>query len=517
MVSVIQHRLPLDVFSVVIDILSSDLDTPAVTRLQTLIALSLSCRLLLEPSRKGIFREITIRRRLQSRRSFGRNSRRVSRVPQLQQAIAPEPYIAISFEEMKTLLYDKPFIANYVRSLTCQFCSIDYDGTLYSRVLRKFGRLQSLTVMPHTHILPFDAILDPKRFEAYDSEGNWGSDSEHDEVDEAHEDDWGLDSDYDEAYDPDDGFWQPDGEHDGVQRFMSWYFMSQPLRNALRKLMGLPTLAFLKLSHITNFPTQVLAFSRGLQVLNLSRCQLASIPSGGIILPKDHYRVRLQELRISPGGKKNVERLKGFLSPRVPVLELSHMHELSFTIPTEFDVPQLGELLDGLLHLETLALTFNDFSKSIGQTIATHAHRLANLRNLRIRRGTVRKANFQNTLLSQVLDSLLSLNKLEEVDIRIDAYPTISTVFATDLEMVALNLSDASMFPELKSVAITVFWSEDEPEEFPVQVEEEDILEADPFGIWDGFGTTHLAVLVNRKSVHVSYSVKDIYGRAIAS
>ncbi|KDR66900.1 hypothetical protein GALMADRAFT_216773 [Galerina marginata CBS 339.88] len=107
---------------------------------------------------------------------------------------------------------------------------------------------------------------------------------------------------------------------------------------------------------------------------------------------------------------------------------------------------------------------------------------------------------------------LLSLNKLEEVDIRIDAYPTISTIFATDLEIVALNLSDVSMFPELKSVAITVFWTENETEEFPVQVEE-DLLEADPFGIWDGFGTTHLASLTIRKSVHLSYSVKDNCGR----
>ncbi|KDR66894.1 hypothetical protein GALMADRAFT_232297 [Galerina marginata CBS 339.88] len=427
--------------------------------------------------------------------------------------MAPEPYIAISFEEMKTLLHHKPFIANYVRSLTYQFCSMYHDGAVYGRVLRKFGRLQSLTVMAHIHISAFDDILDSKRFETYDSEENWGSDSEHDEVDEAHEDDWGSDGDFDVAYDPDGGVWLPDT----VQGFMNWNLMSQPLRNALRRLMNLPTLSFLELSHIDNFPTQVLAFSHGLQVLSLCRCQMASIPSGGIILPNDHYQVRLQELRITPGGKKNAARLKGFLSTGVPVLELSHIRELTFTITTVFDVPQLGELFDGLLHLETLTLTFSDFSKSIGQTIATHAHRLANLHVLRIRRGTVRMANYQNALLSQVLDSSLSLNKLEDVDIHIEAYATISTVFANDLEMVALNLSDASMFPELKSVAITVFWSEDEPEEFLVEVDDEDILEATPFGIWDSFGTTHLASLANRKTVHVSYSLKDFYGRAIAS
>ncbi|KDR66906.1 hypothetical protein GALMADRAFT_147553 [Galerina marginata CBS 339.88] len=475
------YPLPPDIFFVIIDMLATDLRTPPLSKLQALIALSATCQLLLELARKHIFRTVSIR----------------TSVPR-PSWMTPDDFPSISFDAMESVLKRNPSVANSVRRLKCQLFSLDFKNSGIGRVLRKFSHLRSLTLMAHEHVM----------FSSMDDDSEDYSDGSREDGFDGYE----TDSD------------QDDVEYGIDDQFIDWRYMSQDLLDTLRTLAHLPTLSTIELAQIVNFPLEFLAACQHLQTLSMFKCRISQMPQ---VVPFDsephlpsRKAIRLQELRIIPGARSNVRGLKETVLGGIPILDISHIRELSFTFTTDFDAPQLGELLAGLLHLETLTLAFKggsyELPDNFGAMMKARArYCMDNLRNLRIQHDIL-----ENSYLLEFLLDIPSFSKLHDVEIYLKVYPDMTDYLSKDMEHLAKEFSIESKFPVLETVSVSICLDEDgessDSSEEDEDKEDRAEAKAETRSVWKNLRTTELAPLSALGTVRLSYSVEDVAGNIIA-
>ncbi|KDR66885.1 hypothetical protein GALMADRAFT_147535 [Galerina marginata CBS 339.88] len=489
--------LPVDVFSVVTDIIASDLDSAPYVRLRSLMALSLTCYPLFFLSQRYMF--TTVNFRLFPRPPFTN--------PQPQYEIP-----AIGLQELERVLNRNPCVANYVRTLNIQLDEDDSTGDLVGDIglLHRFTRLETLTMTPHENVHYTHGV--PRWWDEGDIELNRDG-----------EGDLGLlvdDATFMERY---------------QSRPINWEAIPQDLQDAFQILLGLPKLSTLKLLHIKYFPSEILALAVNLQTLHVDRCEftfVSSPVSSAALLPAGKVRMPLRRFKIHPGTRSDVRILNSSVQygyGDVPVVDFAQLRQIIFMFRRSFvvdELHQLGDLLDCALHVETLTLFYRYwFPRPLPSGFQPRVQeetfrKLARLHNLRIICDLPVRF-YYCSILCDTLKDAKSFEVLESLDIRIKLYPGLTEPIVRELQNLDYYISSVSRFPALTSVTIAIFLDHfsDFKETSVLQsfgsprlrASASDLYELSDILLWLRLPNTHLSFL-SSGVVDLSYSVMDAVG-----
>ena len=290
--------LPYDIFALIVEYFAF---LPNNRGLRVLSSLSRTCSALQPICQRRIFSTISLRPRICDW-SYTARAR-----PENEHEMP-----SVAFAKLQRVLEINPALAGYVRTLCYHShgsnCEED-GGEGLIRLLAMFTRLDKLVILPYHNVDDFDV----------DTE---------DEADEEAIFDTNI-----------------------PVLPLKWNKLPPRVQDALAKLIG--TVSSFQFKNVIKFPVDIFLSCPKLRCLDISQSRLSPLsPNVSLHNPP----VRLKELRLVPGARNNIQVLRGLRPEGLPVLDFSHIKRISFTLDSEGDPGQLGEILEGSL-LECLHIS----------------------------------------------------------------------------------------------------------------------------------------------------------------
>ena len=283
--------LPFDIFALIIEYFAF---LPNGRGLRTLSSISRTCSTLQPICQRRIFSTISLRPRICDW-SFTPRGR-----PENEYEVP-----SVAFAKLQRVLQGNPTLAGYVRTLYYHSHDSNYEedgGEGLIRVLGMFTRLEKLVVFPYLDVNDF------------------GFDTEQETDEEA-------------IFDTNISVLP-----------LQWNKLPQDLQDALAKLIG--TVSTFQFKNVINFPVDIFLSCPKLRCLDISHSRLS--PLSPDVSPHN-LPIRLEELRLVPGARNNIQVLRGLRPEGLPVFDFSHIKRISFTLDNDGDPVQLGEILKGSL------------------------------------------------------------------------------------------------------------------------------------------------------------------------
>lgn len=300
--------LPYDIFALIVEHFAF---LPNGRGLRTLSSLSRTCSTLQPICQHRIFSTISLRPRICDW-SYTPRAR-----PENEHEVP-----SVAFAKLERVLENNPALAGYVRTLYYHShdsnCEED-GGEGLIRLLGMFTKLEKLAIQPYHDVNDF------------------GADAEEEADEEA-------------IFDTNISVLP-----------LKWNKLPPKVQDALAKLIG--TVSTFRFKNVIKFPVDIFLSCPNLRCLDISQSRLSPLsPNISVHIPP----IRLEELRLVPGAKNNIQVLRGFRPEGLPVFDFSHIKRISFTLDNDGDPGQLGEILEGSL-IECLQISSPGvyFSKTI--------------------------------------------------------------------------------------------------------------------------------------------------------
>jgi len=290
--------LPYDIFALIVEYFAF---LPNGRGLRALSSLSRTCSTLQPICQRQIFSTINLRPRIcdwsHTPRARPENEYEVP---------------SIAFVKLERVLEDNPALAGYVRTLYYHShdsnCAGD-GGEGLIQLLGMFTKLEKLVILPYLDVNDF------------------GAEAEEEADEEA-------------IFDTNIPVLP-----------LKWNKLLPKVQEALAKLIG--TVSTFGFKNVIKFPVDIFLSCTKLRRLDISQSRLSPLsPNISVHNPP----IRLEELRLVPGAKNNIQILRGLRPEGLPVFDFSHIKRISFTLDNDGDPGQLGEILEGSL-LECLQIS----------------------------------------------------------------------------------------------------------------------------------------------------------------
>lgn len=290
--------LPYDIFGLIIEYFAF---LPNGRGLRVLSSLSRTCSALQPICQRRIFSTISLRPRICDW-SYTPRAR-----PENEYEVP-----SVAFEKLQRVLENNPTLAGYVRTLYYHSHDTNCEengGEGLIRLLGMFTKLEKLVILPYLDVNDF------------------GVDVEEEADEEA-------------AFDTKISVLP-----------LKWNKLLPKVQDALAKLIG--TVSTFQFKNVVNFPVDIFLSCPKLRCLDISQSRLSPLSPN---LSVHSSPIRLEELRLVPGAKNNIQVLRGLRPEGLPVFDFSHIKRVSFTLDNDGDPGQLGEILEGSL-LECLQIS----------------------------------------------------------------------------------------------------------------------------------------------------------------